>query len=975
MESNTRDRVNPAGTLSVLSVSTAGPGPDLDALFDGASTLLALLDVPDLRITRVNASFRAACGHRELVGRTWRDAFPRGADIEARLRRAISHRSVQHLRGQRTDALQDAPVASSHDRFVDLMLQPLIDAHDRVTTVFVQGLDVTDAHRGERQDLFLRALEGDLRELRSADAIATGAATRLRTFLGVQGVLQVEVDADQDRFTVIGESGLAHASLMNRQLRMGDFGPGAVRAMHAGAPWVIDDVSLDPGLDAHAKALLGDLGARSLVWVPMARTRRWVAALAVLHDEPRAWNGSEIELVEAVSGRSLESIERARLERAAHDNEDRYRALLRGFANIFWTAGPDGFVTEDSPSWRAFTGQTQAQWLGMGWLDALHPEDRHVMETTWPKAASAGKPIETEYRLRHVDGGWRWTSVRAVPIAHADGSIRQWVGMHTDITGRKLAERRDAFLVRLDDATRPLTEPDGIARTVLRLLCEELGADRATYFEIDADGHAGNVLADHAPNLCPLQGIYPLEEYGADFARAVRAGDMYLLEDVSTAQISESERRRFDAIQIVAELMVPLHKAGALKATLGIFQGRPRVWQPEEIQLCNLVVQRCWDSLERARIEREVRQADRRKDEFIATLSHELRNPLAPIRNGLSLLQQDGAPVAPPRLHAMMQRQVDHLVRMVDDLLDVSRINRGMIELQSTEVSLQAALRNAIETARPGIEAARHELDVRMPDETVWVRGDAMRLTQVFANLLNNAAKYTADHGRLRVTLRTDDAQAVIDVEDNGIGIPSTMLIEIFETFAQTPEGRLRGRGGLGIGLSLVRRLVALHGGHASAHSDGPGCGSRFEVRLPRLIAAHPSARTTAAAPSTGVRRGRVLVVDDNRDAADSICEVLRMDGWECVVAYDGRSALAWIEDTTVDLALLDLGMPEMDGYQLARRIRQSGHDRVVLVALTGWGQAQDRALSQQAGFDRHLVKPVDPDTLSRVLGEALGAR
>ena len=973
MGTRAAEGVNPAGTFSVRPASAAGRIPDLEALFDGAASLLALLDPVDLRIIRTNAAFRSACGDEARVGTTWRTAFPEsdGAEIEEHLRRAAQG-AVQHVRGQRMNAPPDTQ-ASSRERFVDLVLQPLMDAHGRVTAVFLQGLDVTDAYRGERQDLFLRALESELRELPGPEAIGDRALARLRAYLGVERTLYVDVDGDQDHFTVTGESSVAERSLLQDRRRMQDLGHTALRAMLAGVPWVVDDVEHDTGLDASARDGLVALGVRSLICMPMTRARRWVAAVVVLSAEPRRWNGIEIELVETVAARSLESIERARMERASRENEDRYRALLSSAAHIFWTAGPDGQVYEDSPSWRAFTGQTEAQWRGDGWLEALHPEDREVLRIQWPLAVEVGEPIELEYRLRHVDGGWRWTSVRVVPITNTDGSIRQWVGMNTDITARKLAERRDAFLVRLDDATRPLTEPDEIARTVLRLVCEELEADRVTYFEIDADGHAGAVIADHAPRLVPLQGgVFPLDEYGADFAQAVRTGSTYLLDDISQADLSQAERRRFAAIQIGAELMVPLHKAGVLKATLGVFQGQARAWQAEEIQLCHLVVQRCWDSLERARIEREVRQADRRKDEFIATLAHELRNPLAPIRNGLSLLQHSGEQIPRARLQSMMERQVDHLVRMVDDLLDVSRINRGMIELQSAEVCLQEMLRNAIDTARPGLDASMHELRLDVPAEPVWVRGDAMRLTQVFANLLNNAAKYTAERGQLRVALRTEGALAVVDVEDNGIGIPPSMLLEIFETFAQTPEGRLRGRGGLGIGLSLVRRLVALHGGHVNAYSEGSGRGSRFEVRLPRLIAAPAPAQAAQIAPPLIARRGRVLVVDDNRDAADSICEVLRVEGWDCMVAYDGPTALAWIQDTPVDLALLDLGMPEMDGYQLARRIRQAGHDRLVLVALTGWGQARDRALSQEAGFDHHLVKPVDPETLSKILGEHL---
>jgi CheY-like chemotaxis protein/two-component sensor histidine kinase len=297
-----------------------------------------------------------------------------------------------------------------------------------------------------------------------------------------------------------------------------------------------------------------------------------------------------------------------------------------------------------------------------------------------------------------------------------------------------------------------------------------------------------------------------------------------------------------------------------------------------------------------------------------------------------------------------------------------------MIELHQDDVVLQDAVRNAVDTALPGIQAAQHTLTTELPDDPVYVRGDAVRLTQVFANLLNNSAKFTPPHGRIRVLLGAEGDQAIVAVEDTGIGIPPTMLHEIFEIFAQGPGARMQGRGGLGIGLSLVRRLVALHGGQVTAHSEGPDRGSRFEVRLPLLVTAHRQDAPKGAGAHSGSASGRILVVDDNHDAADSIVELLRMQGWDVTVAYDGPSALKEFEGRRFDLALLDLGMPGMDGYELARRIRALGHGQPVLVALTGWGQARDRSLSQAAGFDHHLVKPVEIEALMQILQERMPA-
>jgi PAS domain S-box-containing protein len=819
----------------------------------------------------------------------------------------------------------------------------------------------------------LEALDARLRPLAEADGITRAAAQFLGEALQADRCAYATVDADEDAFTLVGDHVRDVPSIVGRY-RFSQFGQACLRLLRAGQPFVVDDRRRDPRLEPADHAAYDATLIEGVVCVPVQKAGRFVASMAVHSVTPRTWTHDEVELVQAVASRCWESIERARLEAQARENEARWRALLEHAADIFWTAGPDGRVTQDSPSWRQFTGQTYAQWQGEGWLDAIHPEDRRWLQKAWPGAVDRARPLATEYRLRHRDGSWRWVSVRVVPIVDAAGRVREWFGMNSDITARKLAERRDAFLVLLDDATRPLTSPPQIAQTVLRMLCEELAADRATYFEIDEDGHAGTVLADYAPRLCPLRGTYPLEDYGVEFARAVRTGSTYRLNRIEDAQITPEQRRRFDAIEVGAELMVPLLKGGALKATLGLFQRTPRTWQTEEVQLLYLVVQRCWDSLERVRIEQEVRQADRRKDEFIATLAHELRNPLAPIRTGLTLLRRSGDPAIRGRTETMMERQVDHLVRMVDDLLDVSRISRGMIEIRSVEVVLQEALAHAVDAALPAIQAAQHSLERAWPREPVVVRGDPERLAQVFTNLLNNAAKFTPPHGRIRAELGQREGSALVTIEDDGAGIPPALLDEIFEMFVQGPNARAHGAGGLGIGLSLVRRLVSLHGGTVHARSEGPGKGSRFQVRLPLVASVRPRPAPAAAPVAGPLRHGRLLVVDDNRDAADATVALLQLLGWDAIGRYDGASALDLLGTTSFQLALLDLGMPGMDGFELARAIRATQRTPPVLVALTGWGQAADRAASREAGFDAHLVKPVSVASLEAVLAEHLGS-
>jgi signal transduction histidine kinase len=364
----------------------------------------------------------------------------------------------------------------------------------------------------------------------------------------------------------------------------------------------------------------------------------------------------------------------------------------------------------------------------------------------------------------------------------------------------------------------------------------------------------------------------------------------------------------------------------------------------------------------------ERQQADERKDRFLATLAHELRNPLAPIRNSMSLLRLAGGGENADAIYGILERQIDHMVRLVDDLMEVSRITRGKIELRKAPVDLAESIAVAVETSRPLIDAAQHDLQVSLPDERMVLQADGMRLAQVFSNLLNNAAKYTDAGGRIAIAARREGHAAVVTVSDNGVGIPADALPRVFEMFAQVDAGDSRAQTGLGIGLTIVRSLVEMHGGSVVATSAGPGRGSEFVVRLP--LADRPRERASSGARTAPADRTlpRVLLVDDNHDAADTLGALLQMLGAEVQVVYDGPSALDAIAAFRPSVVVLDLGMPGMDGYEVARRVREHHPKLPVLIALTGWGQERDRQLTAAAGFEHHLVKPVGLDTLKTVL-------
>jgi PAS domain S-box-containing protein len=367
----------------------------------------------------------------------------------------------------------------------------------------------------------------------------------------------------------------------------------------------------------------------------------------------------------------------------------------------------------------------------------------------------------------------------------------------------------------------------------------------------------------------------------------------------------------------------------------------------------------------------ERKNAERRKDEFLATLAHELRNPLAPIRTGLQALGRPGGEGTAPGIRAIMERQLAQMVRLIDDLLDVSRISSGKVVLQRSRVDLRAIANLAIEASLPFIAAGHHEFKADLPEGPVWVDGDASRLSQVMINLLNNAAKYTAEGGKISLKLAVDGSQAVVRVRDNGVGIPPEMLNEVFEMFTQVDRTLDRAQGGLGIGLSLVQRLTELHGGTVTADSPGLGCGSTFTVRLPSLDAAESvSSAQDAPAPEKSKRPSlRILVVDDIPDVADVMKMLLDLEGFETMVAYSGAAALDCARQFLPDVIFCDIGLPEMDGHEIARRIRA---DRSIapatLIALTGWGAEGELRKTRESGFDFHMVKPVDTNALLELL-------
>ena len=633
--------------------------------------------------------------------------------------------------------------------------------------------------------------------------------------------------------------------------------------------------------------------------------------------------------------------DRKQAEVTLRESEDLFRSLVTATTQIVWTSGADGLVVKDSPTWRAFTGQTVEQWLGWGWADVIHPDDQEATVASWKLAHATTAPVMAEYRLRRHDGEYHWMSVNVVPVMDAAGVLRAWVGTNTDITEQRRAEKaRRESEERLRAATALVSDliwtnnADGLMEGEQSGWGDFTGQSREQY-----QGYGWSTV------------IHP------DDAQPTLAAWNSAVAEKRTFVFEHRVRRHDGQWRLCSVRAMPIFRGnGSIREWVGVHTDITEQRRDEE-KLKRLAV--------------ELSEASLRKDEFLATLAHELRNPLAPIRNGLQLIKLAGGQnETMEQARSMMERQLTQMVRLVDDLMDVSRISQGKLELRRERIPLASVLHSAVESSRSLIEKMDHELSVTLPAQPLYVDADITRLAQVFLNLLNNAAKYSDRGAHIKVNVERQGSDAVVTVKDTGIGIAPDHLPRLFDMFMQVDRSLEKSQGGLGIGLTLVKRLVELHGGGIEATSEGPGKGSEFVVRLPILSdASQPQAPDFETEPVASKSSLRILVVDDNRDAANSMSELLEIMGNDTRTAYEGQQGVDMAEEYRPDVILFDIGMPKLNGYDACRLIRQQPWGKgVMLIAVTGWGQDRDRSRTQEAGFDHHLVKPVDPQALLKML-------
>lgn len=635
--------------------------------------------------------------------------------------------------------------------------------------------------------------------------------------------------------------------------------------------------------------------------------------------------------------------ERVRSEAAAEKREhflERVIAVAPGILYVLDTV--ERRMVFVSAGAEKLIGYTSRQFAEMG-RDALellvHPDDLHSVLACLARMQRAqdGEVVSHEYRLRHANGNWRWFQGRDAVFARSeDGSVRQVIATAVDITDWRAAADEVARRER-EFSTLVENSPDVVARFDRDLRHTYVSPAIRRYTGRDPECYLGRTNAEMA---------FPLElcqRWDAALRNVFHSGQVGRIGfEVSTPA---GELRYLDS-----RLMPEIGKDGRVESVLAV----------------------ATDVTERERAEQALRNADRQKDRFLATLAHELRNPLAPISNALAILRSAPEPALGKQALDVMERQLLHMVRLVDDLLDVNRITHDKLQLRKNVLEISDVIRAAVETSRPQIDAGQHALAIALPDEPVRVDGDRARLIQVIGNLLNNAARYSPQRSRIEVRAASDAADAIVTVKDNGFGVRPESLDSIFEMFNQGDESQTGSHGGLGIGLALVKRLVELHGGSVRARSDGRGTGLEVEVRLPALNAAE---REEMAAPdmpardNAGIRPLKVLVADDSIDNAETLASLLEMMGCVTQTASDGSEAVRKASEWHPELLFLDLGMPTLDGLGAARRIRShSWGGAMVLVAVTGWGQDEDRVRTSHAGFDHHLVKPVQVEALQQLV-------
>ena len=799
----------------------------------------------------------------------------------------------------------------------------------------------------ERRQAFLLRFGDTLRPLTDEPTILRTAARLLGEHLGVERCFFGELHHDQDLALMHPDYARGDLPSLAGPFRISDLREN-VDALSSGRAFAIPDVAASALLSDHSRAGYLALGFAAFFSVPLLTHGRLDLNLSVVAGRPRDWDAAEIELAQEVAARTWTIVGRVRAEKALRESEAKYRTLFESLDEGFCifdlqfdaeSNAVDWIYREANPAFEGQTGYVNA--VGKR-ISELQPDLERSWFERFAEVARTGEPVRF---VQYTEAMGRWYDVYAFRVGEA-GENRVAL-LFTDISERR----------RTEDALRESQKRfESIANLVPDLLWESRPVGSTNWYNQRWLDYTGQSF-EEAIGWGWTDGIHPedREASARHYDQAVTAG---------TSLRQEHRIRRHDGVYrwFVVSAAPLKDRRGQVVAMYGA----------------------ATDIHEIKRLEMTLLEADRRKDEFLAMLAHELRNPMSTLRSGLQILTiTDGKDQTSRETIAMMNRQTDQLVRMVDDLLDVSRISQGKIELIKSRLNLVELVSQAAQAAQVFYQEQGRRLSVELPTAPIYVEGDEARLTQVVTNLLTNGARYTEENGQVWLSLAQQDGptlggpsggpQAVLQVRDNGIGLTAEQQVAIFELFVQIDNSLARSKGGLGLGLTLVKRLVELHRGQVDVQSEGLGQGSTFRVHIPTLTPPPQPSLSPANDQPDEIPTQRILVVDDNADAALSLSMLLRLKGYEVHTRHSGQAGLDAVEELRPAAILLDIGMPGLDGYETCRLLReQPWGGAVVVIALSGYGQQEDRQRTQAAGFDGHLVKPVDLGALLALLASVL---
>ena len=859
-------------------------------------------------------------------------------------------------------------------RIYEYIFTPVIGANGEVEAIAGTTRDVTERKIVEERAQFLSELSGTLAPLTLEKEIIAAAVESVGKRLGSHRCHFVECHPEADRISVKDGWVRDGAPDLAGDYPLHDFGGKAWWQQISAGNFAVADTNHHPLTQERATAC-NRLKILSCAVQPFKAESTSTVVLAVTDDRPRVWSTEELALVEHVIARVWPLVQRARSEAALRESRRQLRLVSDHVPALISYLDRGEVFRFANGRYQEWFGFKPGELKGKPLRELL---DAETYEQRAPYIARVlqGQTVKFEGPARHCELGWRDMEISYVPDFKSHGEVRGFYVMALDITERKRTEKlleRQARRLRLlwEAAGIILTseDPDAMLQRVFTKVSPMLEVDVFFNFMVNEAGDALQLQSCRGIPEAQRAGLGRLE-----FGQAVCGTVAQRRKAMVECDIQDSANPLVQLVKgfgIRAYACNPLMAGDELLGTLSFASTTRDRFDPDELEFMETISHYVTGGYARLRLVENLRAADRRKDEFLATLAHELRNPLAPIRTGLEVMKMSGGePEAVERVRATMERQVEQLVMLVNDLLDVSRITQGKLKLRTVRAELGLIVRSAVEASNPFIEESGHHLEIVLPGQPVYLEADPHRLAQVISNLLNNAAKYTGRGGRISLEVTAGNGEVMVRVSDNGIGIPPVMLDRIFDMFTQVDSASGSAYGGLGIGLTLVKSLVEMHGGSVRAESRGPGEGSAFSFHLPLPAqdgSASPAGRLPE--PASPVPKRRVLVVDDNEAAATTLAMLIEHMGHETRVAGNGRDGLELAAAFLPDAIFMDLGMPVMDGWEAARAVRAEEWGRkILLVALTGWGQEEDRRKTRDAGFDHHLVKPAHPSAIREIL-------